>query len=239
MISLNFSCPQAINDLSKNKNGLFCTACDKSVKDLRGKSVQEIEELIKTSSQKICGIIEKDQIAKPHGRANRSRFQLAFLFVFFFGFSSADLYAQNENDTLVNMESSTHVRQQMRIEGFVYDNDSLSVPFARIEVVQGDKRYYGVSDIDGRFSVVFDQDGSDFVYLKCRNIMYKTVIIEQIPTANGQAILEVFMEEDDAVELYVVGVLIYDSVQQDIKPPKDPYQFGTTKINQDDLRHRP
>lgn len=238
MIDLKFICPQSLSGLMPTQNGFFCKDCQKCIVDFRGKSKVEMNDLMRNSMQEVCGIFTKDQVDRPSAGTIRSGFKLAFIAVFILGLSANNLSAQAQIDSSHVSSVNFNLQDNMRVEGFIFNQDSLPVPFAKIKITQGADIYWVKGDLDGYFAIDFKQNGTKYISIEATGIYYDTLVVQQIPTENGQVIVEIYLRPNEEVEFHLMG-LISPQEHHGIKPASNPYDFGKTTIDSDDLFHRP
>jgi hypothetical protein len=237
VIDFKFQCPLLINDLSRNKKGLYCKACDKQILDLRQKSSVEIADIVRESTEDVCGVLSTKMIQSPLVSATTSRFQFAFLFVFYFGFTAMDVYGQAETDTISRAVLQHGIVHTNCLSGRVVDFTGEAVVFAKVILTQGETKFYAVSDFDGYFQLKFTIIEGECLSLECRAIMHETIRIQDFQWSDHNEALKLILPVDDSS---VLSIGIFIIPQEDgIKPPSNPYDFNKTTINQNDLNHRP
>lgn len=91
-ISIPEPCPFVPAGRNKNDAGYFCKSCSKTVVDLRGKSLLELEEAVE---KKVCGIFDTDQLASsPKLKFTRSLAFKIMAFASLLGFTVKPVTAQ-------------------------------------------------------------------------------------------------------------------------------------------------
>lgn len=61
-IQLSFRCPVKFNELTPCAGGLYCSGCHKTVRDLRGKTEEQVLQQFAKDNYKMCGLFEADRI---------------------------------------------------------------------------------------------------------------------------------------------------------------------------------
>ena len=239
MIDLKFTCPQFFSDLIPTRNGFFCKDCEKCIVDFRGKSKEQINDVVRNSRKDVCGIFDKNQVVRSSSGKIRSRFRLAFIAVFILGLNANNLGAQTQIDSSLVLVEKVDLYDNIRVERFVYNHDSIPVPFAKIIISQGADLYGVKCDLEGHFALDFKRNGAAYIRVEVTGIYYDTLIVEQIPTENEKVVLQIYLEYIDDVQHPFIGI-VFNSVElEGIKPPHNPYDFGKTSIRHNDLIHRP
>lgn len=217
------------------KKGFFCGDCKKEIVDFTNKSDIEIAQVLANSKAEVCGILSRNQLKSPVRSELISRFQLAILFVFLFGFSADDVKAQDSIQTPAVVVNQTVEATKVQIEGIVFTQiDSLPAPFVKIRVVQGERTHFAVSNTDGHYCIEFDKDDTEFVDVFFSFLFTDTLVVTKVPTKNGFIKLDAYLYEGESFNFGFIGIIYPTSLLS-----KDPYEISKTKIGLDDLIHRP
>ncbi len=238
MVEMNFSCPENIGEMPSTERGRFCDSCKKDIVDYSEMSNVEIQEQLKKASGKTCGIFKNRQIINANRAVLSSRFRLAFMIVFMFGMSSTDMYAQ---DTLVTypqmLDTAAVVDSPYVIKGQVLDADSVAVPLAKVWVEVDSaagipNAVFAIADLDGKYRITIPNEVKGPLSLMTRSVGYHAVNITNITFEPGQKMVRVNIQFSEEQEMLLIGLI-------NICPsplPTDPYEFGKTTLDGEDIR---
>ena len=82
-------------------DGTFhCNACSNSIIDFRGKSIDEIKEII--GSKKVCGIFNEDQLCQPKFSIRYKLLYAVFTLIAIIGFNVKPINAQSHIEYLTH-----------------------------------------------------------------------------------------------------------------------------------------
>ncbi|NOQ70649.1 MAG: hypothetical protein GQ574_01525 [Crocinitomix sp.] len=238
MVEMNFNCPENIGEMAPTKKGRFCDSCQKDIVDYTAMSKPEIREQLKNASSKTCGIFNKRQIMNSNRVEIGSRFRLAFMMVFMLGLSSTDILAQ---DTLTTfppiVQTEVAVDTNYTINGSIVDADSMTVPFAKVwievDTTAGiTSAIYAISDEEGKYVIVIPNDVKAPLSIMARSVGHVGINIREIKFEPGKNVVQVDILFTEEMEMQIIGMI-------SICPLlilQDPYEFGKTKLDGEDLR---
>ncbi|WP_027420623.1 carboxypeptidase-like regulatory domain-containing protein [Crocinitomix catalasitica] len=229
-MQLKFNCPIPVDSLQSKKDGLHCSACNKTITDFRGLSNTEIA---KRNTPNTCGIFTKAQITNRKRALIFSKFKLAFVAVFILGISSNVLFSQ---DSIPSLEIDSNIvnTRYYTLFGKVTDENGQPTPFVNLILVNDSLTRKTRSDIDGnfKFELPISEFANKFVDLSARFVGYSEMKYKDIYFGTVQEIeLQVKMIKSNEI---LIGYLHID---QRIEINLENYQ--TTKISGDDLRRMP
>lgn len=238
MVKMNFSCPENIGEMPSTESGHFCDSCEKDIVDFSEMSNVEIQEQLKKASGKTCGIFKNRQIINASRVELSSRFRLAFMFVFMLGMSTSDMYGQ---DTLVTypktLDTAVVVDSPYVIKGQVLDADSVAVPLSKIWVEVDSaagipNAIFTTADLDGNYRITIPNEVKGPLSIMVRSVGYNTVNVTNVTFEPGEKMVKVNVTFTEEQELLLIGLIRICP-----KPlPSDPYEFGKTTLDGEDIR---
>jgi hypothetical protein len=234
MIDLTFSCPQDITSMPKTSCGFFCIGCKKEVVDFRKFSDDEIQKYSKENKEKICGVFNSTQLVSPLKSDVLSIFRIAFAAIFILGINTTQLFAQDSIATaIINpiFSDSTFF-----IEGQIFDEDSISMPFAKVYVVTSDATFGCMTDFEGKYRLAVPGKYIGQSFKLC--VSFITYSAHAIHFENFQkSYLTIpfnFYLKPNLKEPWV-GIVVGSFPLLSM----DPYEIGKTTITGEELRRMP
>jgi hypothetical protein len=239
---LSYSCSKFERQLTANANGGFdCAACRCSVHDFRSKTTNEIRDILKEGSGRVCGVFNRDQIDNERASKIHSWFRWAFAAIFVLGLTF-NANGQLVDTTTVSSSNvsaiSTASQEQYRLSGVVTSEETgETLPFVKVLVVLKGVTYGAISDLDGCYSLVLP--GSLAVGDQL-TIRFEAFMSEQkevlwtFPNRNqAEHHLNVALIEEGMS--LSVGIVFYD-LKETTGYDDDPNAHGRTTFSGDDLR---
>jgi hypothetical protein len=161
---LTLPCKMNLSDLSVNNKGYHCTSCDKTLRDFRNSSPEEINSSIKHSSQAVCGIFNKDQVASKVSFLSlplwNARVSLSLLGVLGF-IGSATVSCEADAPTIHEKKQNAFniLKFPMRFKGTVTDKSSFKIiPNAELKIIQNGKIIHiEKTDAQGKFDFLLQK----------------------------------------------------------------------------------
>ncbi|TXK71707.1 carboxypeptidase-like regulatory domain-containing protein [Mesonia sp. HuA40] len=159
-------CNQVWADMPENEKGRLCLKCSNTIIDFRNMTDSEIAKTHLFSEQKVCGLYNKEQLAKPKQKEKNIKINYWNSFYFgLFSFLSFSSYSQEKTESvkteqtekkydLLNKTEKAEVKKKstvkndsIYISGRLTDNNSEPLPYANV-IIKG--THTGVtSDFDG------------------------------------------------------------------------------------------
>ena len=203
-------CHKNWQEMEPKDQGRNCTSCDRVIMDFRDKDPKDVFTAWKDSGGKLCGVFNRDQVSRPHGRFGMARFLAACVAVFgAFLFSVSDAEAQEVKRLVTERASVERSIEKHVVRGYVRDQETMEPLMAAVVVLKGST--IGVcADLDGFFSLEIPSEHIETgkVTLVFRYVGYEDQEIEVKinPTRPSQIHLDV--ELDPNSYLGMVGIII-------------------------------
>ncbi len=187
-LKINNPCGQDWHSMSITDKGKFCSLCSKTVVDFTKFSNDEVVQIIKQSSGKVCGRLTQQQLNNSieiYQPVKHSRFSKVFAGLLLIGVAK-NLPAQTQQTTqteivsVVNDEKLKEEQQQNTtdslknvIQGLVLDSATQKPLDYAFITIKG-TTIETLSDDDGRFKLVIpDHLLSDKIYLRVTYVAYE------------------------------------------------------------------
>jgi hypothetical protein len=230
MPELSFTCPEDIQSMPATTCGYFCSGCNKNVVDFRNFSPEKIQDYLRSTDGPTCGLFRSDQLKSPVRSVVSTLFRIAFTAVFLFGIGLSNLAAQEMQDSTTAQLSQNGL---IRLSGKVTDDLYQTLPFTKIVVTCDSATYYSVTDPDGNYCV--DLPGSltgQTISISARFVGYQEQRVVNITLKAGETVIDFTLA---GMEMMLLGGVIeyYHPII-----PRDPYDFGKTSVQGEDLEHR-
>ena len=233
MTDLDFSCPQDITSMPKTSCGFFCTGCKKEVIDFRNFSTESFQNHLAKTNEKMCGVFNTTQLNTPTKSAVSTIFRVSFALVFILGINTTQLFAQDTTKAIV---PTTIVENKFFIQGQVFDEDSIPLPFVKVFVNSAEGIMATMTDFDGNYKLALpekligqsiDLNVSFFGFEK------KVIHFNNVQISNFILPFNFYLKETTA--MLSVGIIVGHAPMI----PRDPYEAGKTTINGEDIRRMP
>lgn len=211
MINLSFSCGENLENAPKTICGHYCAACKEDIFDFRGKSNEEIRDILKKDSNIKCGTFDSNMAQEEVRSKVNIIFRLAFAAVFIFGLNFGT-FAQDSNCHTTNTVVVSEVEQSntIQISGKIMRSDSIPLANASIWIENGDSPIKTVTDVDGNFVLDLSDDmfGKTIIVhfesayyeektLKIKNLEVKNYLVEVVLEYQQEMTRGVIVRESD------------------------------------------
>ena len=228
---ISFSCPEDITSMPKTSCGYFCSGCKKDVIDFRNFSAEKIQDYLISKQEKTCGIFNPAQLSSPAQSQISTLFRIAVAVVFFLGLNTSQLFSQETDSTIV---TSSVIEKTFLIYGQVFDENSISMPYAKVYIKTQNESFYIMADIDGNYKLSLPE-----------KLIGQSVDLCVSFIGYGQQALHFDCLEkiyfDKPINFFLKVCELMGACLGYHIPiiSKDPYEAGKTTISGEDIRHRP
>ena len=220
-----------------------CKLCNKKVLNLSKYSDEEVDELIKTTPEGICGSAPLSRMNTAYYLHPFRRFALAILVVFGSSVFILDAKAQDtiqkiQNEVLV--KSHENFVNETIIEGYVMDKESKEhIPFAAVYTEIHGVKIGSYTNFEGKYLIQISNNELDSIQIIDLNISFIGYSNQEPTTVNvnkgkTNIVETIYITESKMLE----GMVIYGGIHNPIID-KEPDLLRQTTFKRKDIEKMP